>query len=293
MFLSVITPTYNRGYILNECYKSLCKQTCRNFEWIIVDDGSTDDTHERVQDFISEGKIDIFYLRQDNGGKHRAHNTGVSVAQGELSVCLDSDDLFTEDAVEKVRKCWMSRKEFQVGILAKRGNMQDRSPICGTWPKELHSCRLTELVDAYGFYGDTVLFFDTKLLKKIPFKEFENERFLPEMNLYCDIDLYGEMILLDKVLYLCEYLPDGLTAKYHRLLEENPKGTADTYYKQMCMTHKLKNKFKYAVLAKIYESLADKQEELSFTKHPFILFVATFLAMIMKQHFLNKFKEGS
>lgn len=293
MFLSIVTPTYNRAYILPECYRSLTKQTCLDFEWIVVDDGSKDNTEELVQSFIAEGKIDVKYIRQENGGKHVAHNTGAEYAQGEMFLCLDSDDQLTENSVEFAKEFWTAnRGDSFTGILAKRGSISDRAAICGGWPKELKSATMFDLNNKYGFYGDTALFFKTEILKKEKFVRFEGERFIPETDLYCEIDRYGEMLLVDEVLYLTEYLPDGLTAKYHQLLQKNPLGTAHTYYKQLCMASGMKMKLKYAMLVNIYKSLSKNKKQLQIKKRKGWLWISAIPAKLVKNRFLNKLSEG-
>ena len=262
MLISVITPTYNRAYILGKCYESLVRQTSNAFEWVVVDDGSTDNTQELVQSFIEENKIKIKYIKQENGGKHVAHNTAVLNSQGELVVCLDSDDVLTENAVERAIAFWQENAQpHNTGILAKRGDMVDRKPICSELPAGVGESTLFDLSNKYGFEGDTILYFRRELLEKNLFKSFEGERFIPETNMYIEIDKSGTLLLLDEVLYLCEYLPDGLTAKYHQLLCKNPNGTADTYYKQMCMAKDFKTKLKFAVLTNIYKSLSKNKKE--------------------------------
>ena len=291
MLISVITPTYNRAYILSACYESLVKQTCKDFEWVVVDDGSSDNTEELVKAFIEENKIKIKYIKQENGGKHIAHNTAVLNSSGELVVCLDSDDVLTEDAIEVAIDFWCKNaKPENTGILAKRGNMTDREPICADLPKGVHACTMFDLTNKYGFHGDTILYFRKELLEKNLFKRFENERFIPETNMYVEIDKFGTMLLLDKVLYLCEYLPDGLTAKYHSLLEKNPNGTADTYYKQMCMAKDFKTKVKYGILTNIYKSLSKNKKELQFKENKLLLLLLSIPASLMKDKFLSRFR---
>ena len=90
--MTVFTPTYNRAYILPKLYDSLCQQTVKSFEWLIVDDGSVDNTQELVEKWIEEKKIEIRYFKQANGGKQRAHNLGVEKSKEEIFVCVDSDD---------------------------------------------------------------------------------------------------------------------------------------------------------------------------------------------------------
>ena len=292
MLISVITPTYNRAYILGKCYESLVRQTSNAFEWVVVDDGSTDNTQELIQSFIEENKIKIKYIKQENGGKHVAHNSAVLNSQGELVVCLDSDDVLTENAVERAIAFWQENAQpHNTGILAKRGDMVDRKPICSELPAGVGESTLFDLSNKYGFEGDTILYFRRELLEKNLFKSFEGERFIPETNMYIEIDKSGTLLLLDEVLYLCEYLPDGLTAKYHQLLCKNPNGTADTYYKQMCMAKDFKTKLKFAVLTNIYKSLSKNKKELQFEENNFLLFISSIPAMLIKDKFLKKFER--
>ena len=293
MFLSVITPTYNRAFILTECYKSLVAQTCKDFEWIVVDDGSLDNTETLINGFIEEKILDIKYVKQENAGKHAAHNTGAAMAQGELFVCLDSDDRFTANAVEFAKQFWDCHGSADVtGILAKRGSISTQEPICGNWPDTLKSATMFNLCNKYGFYGDTILFFRTEILKKEAFTVFEGERFMPETDLYCEIDRYGEILLVDRVLYLTEYLPGGLTSKYHLLLRKNPNGAALTYYKLLCMSDSFMLKVKYAILANIYRSLAKKNKHVSFAKNKLWIYLTLIPALLMKKRLLKRFQSG-
>lgn len=268
MTISIITPTYNRRYILHKCYESLLAQTCQDFEWIVVDDGSIDDTEALVNEFISQHRINIKYIRQANGGKHRAHNTAVAIAIGDLTVCLDSDDRLAPNAVETAISLWQQHKHDTglIGILALRGDLNSHQPICSRIPQGLERATMSQLRDKYGFEGDTVLFFRTDALKAHKFREFEGEKFLTELNLYCELDTLGKMLLVDQPLYYCKYLSDGLTAKYHKLLYDNPKGTADTYYRMAENATTFKNKLKYAVISQIYFSITEESHR--DTVHP-------------------------
>lgn len=290
MFVSIITPTYNRGYILSQCYESLKKQTCKDFEWIIVDDGSTDNTEQVVKSFIEENNVCLSYIRQENGGKHRAHNTAVKEAKGTLTVCVDSDDALAPNAIERIVYEWsnVKIKDNVIGILALRGDFKSHKPICSKIPERLSYCTMSDLRDLYGFKGDTVLFFKTDLLKNNLFKEFPGEKFLSENHLYCDLDTKGKMLLLDEVLYYCHYLPDGLTAKYHKLLKNNPKGSADTYYK-MCLTSKsLWLSFKYAIIAQAYRSLVIDTSDFKWENRRCLTIFARLFVPLFKIKYLNK-----
>ena len=106
MKFTIFTPTFNRKELLGKLYSSLQNQTYRDFEWLIVDDGSTDGTEEGVKEFINEKKLDIKYFYTENGGKQRAYNFGVEKAEGELFICLDSDDEYVETGLETILRYW-------------------------------------------------------------------------------------------------------------------------------------------------------------------------------------------
>ncbi len=107
-FLTVFTPTYNRAHLLPRVYESLCCQSCQDFEWLVIDDGSTDATRELVQGWINEGRIRIQYHWKENGGLYTGYNAAYKLAEGELCVCIDSDDWMPADAVEIIRNTWMN-----------------------------------------------------------------------------------------------------------------------------------------------------------------------------------------
>ena len=117
---SVFTPTFNRANTIGRAYEHLCKQTLHNFEWIIVDDGSVDNTEEIVRKWINENKISIVYIKQKNGGKHRAFNRAVQIAQGEIFICLDSDDYYVETALEIIYSYHLKHKDNPFYIINNR-----------------------------------------------------------------------------------------------------------------------------------------------------------------------------
>ena len=285
MFLSVITPTYNRAHTLGRCYESLCGQTDKDFEWIVVDDGSADNTKELINSFITENKIIIRYFYKENGGKSRAHNLGVKNAEGELCLCLDSDDALTLNAVECSKQIWKTRTDTSViGILAKRGNFIDGTPLCTDWPENLKQCEMMILQEKYNFSGDTALFFVTKMMQGHYFKEFEGEKFIPEDSLYAELDEMGQMLLSKEVLYYCEYLEGGLTSNYRQLLRSNPMGTAYCYYRRMLAARRLSSKIKNAIISESYLSLAGRKAEYKKEKGKFFLSIAKIAVTFYKKY---------
>lgn len=250
--ISIITPTYNRSMLLKRCYNSLYFQTSKNFEWIIIDDGSTDNTEEVVRTFIDDNILNIMYIKQENQGKHIAHNTGVLNSSGDVIICLDSDDFLDKYAIEYVENLWIKVKnEDIIGIVMPRGDINGKR-ICSEFPKNVVKSKFFDLVHNYNFKGDTALFLRTDILKQNLFKQFDNEKFLTEISLYFNIDKYGYMWLDNNILYYCEYQEDGLTSKYRRLMKENPKGASYTYFLCYKKSSKFKDKLKYAILCNAY-----------------------------------------
>ena len=231
--VTIFTPTYNRAYILPQLYESLCRQTCNDFEWLIVDDGSNDKTEELLETFISEQKINIRYYKQANGGKHRAINRGVNLAQGELFFIVDSDDYLTDDAVEWVEseyKTICSDKSF-AGLSGCRQTPNGKR-IGGDLPFDLRDCNMLDFRMKYGVQGDMAEVYVTKVLKEYPFEEIDGEKFCPEALVWNRIAQEYVIRWVNKGIYVCEYLPDGLTAHITRLRMNSPKASK-LYYSEL------------------------------------------------------------
>ena len=222
--LTVFTPTYNRAYILPQLYESLKRQTNKNFCWLIVDDGSSDNTSDLVEGWKSEGLIDIEYIYQQNGGKMRAHNTGVKNCKTELFVCVDSDDYLADNAVELILshsgEC--INNQHISGIVAYRANQTDKK-LLSTFNLNAKESTLTGLYDK-GFKGETSLVFKTDVLKNYLFPEIEGEKFITEHFVYFQIDQKYKMLILPQPLIVGEYLTDGYTKSLLKLKKNNPKG---------------------------------------------------------------------
>lgn len=227
-FITIFTPTYNRGYILPQLYKSLCKQTDSDFSWLIVDDGSSDNTSTMVHEWIQEKKIDITYVYQKNAGKHVAHNHGVELCQTPLFICVDSDDILAADAVKTIHSYWEQDKANYnnfMGYCTKRGGGSDKtnkdSPF---WPAEDSLVWAYELGEKYHYRGETGLVWITDHLKKYHFPVIPGERFVTEIVLYYQFS--KPMKIKNDVFYFFTYQPDGYTKSGFKLQVNNPKGTA-------------------------------------------------------------------
>lgn len=226
---TVFTPTFNRGYLLENVYRSLQRQTFRDFEWLVVDDGSADNTMELLEQWSREENFfPIVYCRVPNGGKHRAINHGLSMARGELFFILDSDDELTETALEvadRVEKTIpLNQKDQFCGICGLKGTSKD-APLGTTFSgKEYLDITHIER-DNYTMDGDKAEIYYSDILENYPFPEFSGENFLVESVVWERMAWDGYKIrYFNEIIYLCEYLPDGLTKNSGQLLVRNPKG---------------------------------------------------------------------
>ncbi|WP_197053552.1 glycosyltransferase family A protein [Sphingobacterium sp. T2] len=214
-------------------YESLVNQTYKNFEWLIVDDGSTDDTQNIVNDWIKEGEIPIRYYKQENGGKHRAINKGLDVAQGELFFIVDSDDILPVNSLEiinnKVDAIFANNKI--AGVVGRKAYFNGKK--VGT--TEFFEDKISNALDIrfkHHLKGDLAEVFKLDILKEYLFPSFEKERFCPEALVWNRIAEKYEMLYFDQIVYKCEYLEDGLTSKITKLRQQSPNSSM-LYYSEL------------------------------------------------------------
>lgn len=228
MRFTVFTPTYNRAYCIKELYESLKRQSFLDFEWIVVDDGSTDETEQLFEEIQSECKLfPVKYIKTKNGGKHRAINLGVSEASGKLFFIVDSDDYLTDDALQRadyVEKTIDSdiKHEF-AGVCGLKGYDNDTEIGSSFQGNYLDITQLER--SKYNITGDKSEIFYTAILKEYPFPEFESEKFVTECVVWDKIANDGyKLRFYNDVSVICEYRPDGLTSQGQSLFLKNPKG---------------------------------------------------------------------
>ena len=210
--ITIFTATYNRGKLLYDLYESLSIQSNKDFEWIIVDDGSTDNTKEILADIMNKTDFTIRVITQVNGGKHRAINKGVSIAKGDYFFIVDSDDTLTRDAVEKVIRWCDDLPKDDVCFAGVAGLRESSQGIIGGSGKYPYVDATNLERKKYNLSGDKAEIYKTEILRKFPFKEFEGERFLSEETVWNLIAAEGYKIRWYPIsIYRCEYLEDGLT----------------------------------------------------------------------------------
>lgn len=225
MNLTIFTPTFNRAYILPILFESLRSQTVEDFEWIIVDDGSTDATERLCDDFKKIALFPIRYYKKDNGGKHRAINKGIKEAKGDLFFIVDSDDRLAPNAVEFLNSNWKEIKDDPsfCGLSGIRVN-DDNSKIGSAMPRKVMDCSVTDFRFKMGVKGDMAEAWRTSLLRENPFPEIDGEKFLTEALVWNRISKDKKVRFTDEPIYICKYREDGLTTKMTKLRHENPIG---------------------------------------------------------------------
>lgn len=224
-FLTVFTPAYNRAYTLPRTYEGMKKQKNTDFIWLIVDDGSSDNTAELVRQWqAEENDFEIRYVYKENGGMHTAHNTAYELIDTELNTCVDSDDALAPDAVQRIYDAWQQVKDQgYAGLLALDAEFSGKL-IGKGFPKGLTSTTLG------GYYrnggsGDKKLILRTDVVRQYPpYPTFEGERFVPLGSMYTMIDRDYELFVLDEVVCLVEYMPDSSTNNMLRQYYRNPNG---------------------------------------------------------------------
>jgi glycosyltransferase involved in cell wall biosynthesis len=220
MKLTIFTPAYNRAQLVYRLYESLERQTVKDFEWIIVDDASPDNTQEVVENFMKDHEgYDIIYYRQEHGGKHRAINYAVSIARGSFFFIVDSDDYLVDTAVEQILS-WIEGAENEPKLAGVSGlRVSENGTVWGVSDNSEIASKMGTYVDAtnferakYKLTGDKAEVYKTEILKQFPFPEFENEYFVTEAVVWDAIAHAGyKLRWYYEPIYICDYLEDGLT----------------------------------------------------------------------------------
>lgn len=213
--ITVFTPTFNRGHLLNKLYNSLLEQNFTDFEWLIIDDGSKDDTSQIIQEFIKQNKIRIRYLQQENSGKHIAINKGVTEARGTLFFIVDSDDWLPSDSLDTIIHHWTNVT-----------NLKDWHDFAGVSGNRLYSNGQVnggdvpyEVLDTDTFHfrhkmkikGDKAEVYLTEILTRYPFPVYKDEKFCPESLIWNRIGQRFKMRHFNKAIYIGDYLQGGLS----------------------------------------------------------------------------------
>lgn len=237
--LTIFTATYNRGHLINRIYQSLLRQKSYDFEWLVIDDGSTDNTEFIFHKILSiKNPFIIRYYKQENKGLIRSLNKGIEIAHGQFLTKLDSDDYLIDKYTVYILK-WIKEIEHNNNVYAVGGLkvLPNGTPIKGLWPQITN-----DYVDAtdlerhkYGLDADMAESWSIKILRKYPFPVWKTEKFAPEQIVFHQIALDGYQIRWRPIpLMICEYQEDGLTLGANKLEKENPMGYAMMFNQMLC-----------------------------------------------------------
>jgi glycosyltransferase involved in cell wall biosynthesis len=231
--ITVLTPTYNRAHTLDRAYQSLVAQTAQDFEWLVVDDGSTDGTPALLRDLRARAPFPLRVVAQANGGKHVALNAGSDAAAGEWVLILDSDDALVPDALATIRGAIAARADPDVVGLCFRKAAFDGT-IVGIAAPEADPVFLSPTHAGQLFRGDLAYVFRAVSLRAHPFPVIAGEIFFPELYVWNRIGDDGRILCFpSRAIYLCEYLPDGYSANFAHNLRRNPRGFLVYYRAQI------------------------------------------------------------
>ena len=223
--ITVFTPTYNRAYCLPLLYESLLRQSLKDFLWLVVDDGSSDNTKSLVQSWIDDGAIEIEYVYKENGGMHTGHNKAFENIETELAMCIDSDDYVPDAGIEDILKLWKQYGSEKYGgmigldIFSSNGNV-----VGAKFPDGLTECKYGELEYKYKAWGDKKVVYRTEAAKKVkPYPVFEGEKFVT-LYMALVIDQTQKFLCFNEVFCVVDYQADGSTINIFNQYFKNPKG---------------------------------------------------------------------
>ena len=290
LLLTYFTPTYNREKLLPKLYESLLSQTNKNFIWLIIDDGSKDNTESLINKWKSEQKINIEYIKKENGGKHTAIDLSNQLCTTEYISCIDSDDYITPNCTEVLYDCFdeLSKNTSAVGLVGRRDLIGFEDHKITAWPQNKSFLYFHELSEKYNFNYDTILVFKTSIIKQYSFPVFADERFVTECVFYNKFMFDYTLMAIEDYVYIGEYQPDGYTSMGMNLFLKNPKGYL-CFLKQavwLAITRKLSFKQKLKKTMQYYgwkKILKQKQNFMPEYKIPcFYKIVGTLLSPISK-----------
>ena len=227
--LTVFTPAYNRAHTIGRTYESLCRQTSKDFEWLVIDDGSTDNTRELVEQWMAHNNgFIIKYVWKENGGLHTGYNKAIELINTELCVCIDSDDWMPDDAVEKILNKWSKEKSDRFAGILGLDFYEDGNPIGGYFPEDVKSLKIIEMSAKYHHHGDVKVVHRTELMKQVaPMPVFPGEKNFNPIYLFHKIDIHYPLLLLNNNLCFVEYQTDGMSNNMIRQYLNSPRSFSE------------------------------------------------------------------
>lgn len=272
--LTIFTTTYNRAYTLPNLYKSLCNQTNKDFKWLIIDDGSKDNTKELVSLWIEESIIEIQYIYQENQGMHGGHNTAYANIDTEWNTCIDSDDYMPNNGVEIILNNLKDLDDKYAGIAGL--DIDKDGQVIGTkFPERLKESTLSDIYFKYKVKGDKKLVYRTAIVKKYPpYPIFKDENFVPLSYLYYLIDQDYLLKPINFPLVVVEYQQDGSTRNMLKQYRDNPKGFTFARINSFKLGLGFKENFKNSIHVVSSTLFTRDYQKLIAVRHPLLIFAS-------------------
>lgn len=258
MLLTILTPAYNRQEGIKILYQSLCRQTEGEFEWLIVDDGSSDNTRSVVNELQQQASFPIKYVYKSNGGKHTALNVGISQIESPLTFIVDSDDYLTDDAVAQIKSVYSKYKNDKTlcGYAFLRAFPDGKVNGKLFEKDELIASYIDTRVNSDDTNADKAEVFITSYLKEFPFPEYPNEKFLGEDIVWIRMARKYKMVHINKAIYVGNYLEGGLTSNRRKHNIQSPVGCMNRAKEFMERDIKFKYRIKGGLQYIIYGKFA-------------------------------------
>lgn len=255
--ITILTPVYNRKEQMQNLFASLCRQTNKKFIWMIIDDGSTDGLSNTIEDMQSKADFKIEYQYKSNGGKHTALNIGFEAIDTELTFIVDSDDMLTDSAIDTVIKEWIPLREKNLAGISFLCGYKDGAVIGTKFPTD-GVYNSIDIRFKYKVAGDKAEVWRTDLLKKYKFPETAGEKFISENYVWLQIAFEYNMMYVNKIIYIAEYLEGGLSNLGRKLIISNPIGAMHVTRIYFNQRFSLKERIKRAWLYICYAKFAKK-----------------------------------
>lgn len=238
--ITVFTPSYNRKKELKNLYESLLRQNYNDFEWLIVDDGSSDNTKEYIDLLLKENKIKINYVYKENGGKQSAYNKGLDCANGDIFLCIDSDDILKDNILKTInddfKKIKMNKKIG--GVIYVQSYINDKDKIIGSSFEEDNAIyNYFDIYHKLNVTGDKLIVLKTEVAKEYYFPLIKGEKFIPEALIFNRISDKYDLLCRNIIAAHKEYLEGGYSNNYFNLVKRNPKGNM-LYFKELYLKEK-------------------------------------------------------
>lgn len=249
--LTIFTPTYNRAHTLKRTYQSLGQQTCKDFEWLVIDDGSSDNTAEIVNQWIKESDFKIKYIFKENGGLYTGYNVAYANIETELNVCIDSDDYMPNNAVELIVNHWRKYgSDKYAGIIGLDFYHIKNTPIGGYFPQCLNDVYFLDLYTKNIHHGDTKQVMRTDLMKSVaPMIGFTGEKNFNPVYMYMQVcDKFPLLIINENLCYVDYQENDSMSKAIYFQYRNSPNSFVKQRILELSLKRNtLKNKFRVAI----------------------------------------------